>query len=99
MYWSKRKRSLFLFNQFTRCFEETRAKYYQIISSYGELQLCVDKKIWQKYEGTRQKDQNKYIKLIQNFIHMAVECDQANIEEEGAARGYLVVALAELSCW
>ena len=80
--WAECKWSPVLFNQFTRCYEETKAKYDQVIASSEELELCVDEKVWQEqYEDKKQDVEREYSRLIEAVGDVAVEFEAACTEQ------------------
>ena len=80
--WAECKWSPVLFNQFNRCYEETKAKYDQVIASSKELELCVEEKVWQEqYEDKKQEVEREYSRLIQAVGDVAVEFEAACTEQ------------------
>ena len=74
--------SIVLYNQFNRCNDETRAKYDQVISSYEDLELSVDEKIWQEqYEAKKHEVQDEYMRFFQAVSGMDVAFEAAGIEQ------------------
>ena len=71
-----------MFNQFTRCYEETKVKYDKVIASYEELELCVEEKIWQEqYEAKKMEVEDEYTRLIQAVGDVAVKFEAACTEQ------------------